>query len=121
LRLDIDFIPPVEHVVHTISGIATRSQHLEPAFEAAFARQEQAQREPFAGGALVRSGELRDSLTQPNAFGAIREAHAAQAEFGTSVPYARPAGHRAGTHVLVGPVPELDSLMLTYIVQGGAL
>jgi hypothetical protein len=103
-------------VVGDLTGIAVRSVHLEPAFEAAFQAQERAQAMPFANGELVRTGNLRASLTQPHATGAIREAHGTEGVFGTSVRYARPAAARSGKHVLVEPVPELADLTLAYIV-----
>jgi hypothetical protein len=70
---------------------------------------------------VVHSGRLRDSLTQPNADGAIRQAHAQAAEFGTSVPYARAAAHKKGKPVLMNLVPELAELSLQYVMRAGEL
>jgi hypothetical protein len=70
---------------------------------------------------LELHGSLRDSLTQPNADGAIRQAHAQAAEFGTSVPYARAAAHKKGKPVLMNLVPELAELSLQYVMRAGEL
>jgi hypothetical protein len=119
--MDMDFIPPVSTVALTLTGIGARAQALEPAWQAAFKAQERAQEEPFRSGRMVASGDLRDSLTQPNATGAIREAHGSEALFGTDIRYARPAAARSGTHVLVPPVDEIAALTMTYVIGDGAL
>jgi hypothetical protein len=114
-------IVPILEVEVSLHGIAKRALHPEPVWEAAFEAQEARQGYPFRGRQLVRTGRLRDSLTQPGADGAIREVHADYALFGTDVPYARSAAHKKNTPVLMHPVGELAELMLTFVVHGGEL
>jgi hypothetical protein len=68
-------IVPILEVEVSLHGIAKRALHPEPVWEAAFEAQEARQGYPFRGRQLVRTGRLRDSLTQPGADGAIREVH----------------------------------------------
>jgi hypothetical protein len=120
VKLSLEIVP-IRAVEMSIHGIAVRALAQEPVWEAAFAAQEKRQERPFRGRRLVRTGRLRDSLTQPNADGAIREVHATSAEFGTDVRYARAAAHKADTPVLLHPAGALAELMLTYVVHGGEL
>lgn len=82
------------------------------------------------GGKYVQTGALERSLTEPDAADAVREAHGAEAEFGSSVFYARfqgteGVGHHAGpSAVLRATQAEADAagaLMLEYVVRGGLL
>jgi hypothetical protein len=68
-----------------------RAINAKPAFEKVLDIAEAGQRRHFSrlGGRYVDTGALRASLTQPHANGAIREAHADEVEFGTSIYYAR--------------------------------
>jgi hypothetical protein len=114
-------IVPIREVELSLHGIAIRALDQAPAFEAAFRLQERRQELPFRGGSLVRTGHLRDSLTQPSADGAIRQIHAQAAEFGTSVPYARAAAHKKRKPVLMNLVPELAELTMQYVLRKGEL
>ncbi len=119
-RIETELIG-ARHVETTLTGIAHRFNHPTPAFHEAFAVLEAGELPRFAGGQLIRTGRLMASLTQPYANDAIREAHGDTGTFGTSVPYARPAASRAGTHVLTLGRPqarEIAALTIQYVVKG---
>jgi hypothetical protein len=116
ISVHFDLIPATQ-VELELAQVATNFVNLEDPFQKAFRAQERAQEEPFRSGQLTDTGNLRASLTQPTANGAIREAHSLDAEFGTSVRYARPAAARSGTHVLVEPVDDLAELFLDHILE----
>jgi hypothetical protein len=81
----------VEKTVADLEGISHRMTDAEPAFVEAARILERGERRLFTRlhGKYVRTGATRDSLTQPAANHAIREAHADELVFGTSVWYAR--------------------------------
>jgi hypothetical protein len=120
VKLSMEIVP-VREVELSLGAIAQRGLAQEPAWELAMRAQERRQEFPFRRGALTRTGRLRDSLTQPNADGAIRAVHADSAEFGTTIRYARAAAHKKGRPVLMHPVPALAELMLRYVVHGSEL
>jgi phage gpG-like protein len=84
-----------------VEGIARRV--LRPDWLYAMKAFEQAEERHFASlhGLLVRTGRLKRSLTRSRGLDALRSAHGNTALFGTRVPYARIAAHRAGHYVLV--------------------
>jgi phage gpG-like protein len=102
-------------------GISRRALVLGPAFETIMRLAERAELQAFAGGRLVESGRLMESLTSPSGDGAIREAHAQMATFGTSVPYARAAAAQAGTHILEDAPPNTGEVVLSYVMGNEAL
>jgi phage gpG-like protein len=63
-----------------------------------------------AGGILVREGNLRSSLTNWNARGAIRDVGATSATFGTSLPYAK--YHEGGTFKM--PARQINFVPRTF-------
>ncbi len=67
--------------------IARRAEQLKPAFEKIKKILEDAHSEHFDAmrGRYVLTGETRSSLTERDAFGAIREIHAGGMTFGTSI------------------------------------
>lgn len=66
-----------------------------------------------ANGILVRTGELRSSLTIDNARGAIREIRRQSATFGTDIPYAK--FHQRGTQNM----PERPPIISNDLVYAG--
>lgn len=80
-----------DEVADRIAKLSLRFIHLEPIRERVMNIFEQGEERHFnrQKGRYVRTGALRDSLTQPNANGAIREAHGDEFVFGTSIFYAR--------------------------------
>ena len=92
-----------EEAIDDLDGIAKRMEHARPAFEAVSEILEAGEERHFSGlrGRYVRTGALRDSLTQPDANGAIREAHADELVFGTSIYYARFLRRKRKSAVLV--------------------
>jgi hypothetical protein len=77
--------------VEDLDGISRRMRDARPAFEAVQEILQAGEERHFASlkGRYVRTGALKASLTQDSANGAIREAHADELVFGTSIYYAR--------------------------------
>ena len=78
-----------EKLAASLAGIVDRAGNLRPVFDLAIERQEQYEETLFESGKYVRTGALRDSLTNSNAEGAIRNVRAMSVEFGTSIWYGR--------------------------------
>lgn len=114
VRSDVDLRPFYRY----IRGVRLRSRDFRGVFKAAMKDLEKAHAQNFAsqgglvggwkpaysdwkledygaGGTLVRTGALRNSLTVSNARGAVRDIGLKQAEFGTSLNYAH--FHQTGT------------------------
>lgn len=92
-----------EKAAADLDGISVRMQNARPAFELVQEILQAGEERHFAGlrGRYVRTGALKASLTQPNANGAIREAHADELVFGTSIYYARFLRRKKKSAVLV--------------------
>lgn len=92
-----------EEAEKDLDGIARRMLDARPAFEAVEKILESGEERHFASlrGRYVRTGALKASLTQPDANGAIREAHADELVFGTSIYYARFLRRKRKSAVLV--------------------
>jgi hypothetical protein len=103
--------------VSKLDRIRGRMENLEDVFEKAFRIWEAGEARHFGGlgGRYVRTGALRDSLTQPNANGAIREAHAQEAVFGSSVFYAKFQRRNKKSAVLVLKPTERKLIAKTMI------
>jgi hypothetical protein len=92
----------VEQASRDLEGIAHRMVNAEPAFVEVERILERGEKRLFdrARGRYVRTGATRASLTQPEANGAIREAHGDQLVFGTRIWYAKflrkPGSRRSG-------------------------
>lgn len=86
-----------------LSDIVHRMLHAEPAFEKVERVLEAGEARHFAQqrGRYVRTGALRDSLTQAHAPGAIREIHGDAITFGTSIFYAKFLRKKKRSAVLV--------------------
>lgn len=81
----------VDETETRLRGIAYRMVHAEPAFDEVAGILEEGEKRHFARlrGRYVDSGATMASLTQPAANDAIRDAHADELVFGTSVYYAK--------------------------------
>jgi len=79
------------HAEHTFEGIATRLLDMSPALRAEERVLEVQEQGVFAqhAGRFVDTGALKNSLTMPNAPGAVRKVSATSLQFGTSIKYAR--------------------------------
>lgn len=86
-----------------LDGIAARMEDAKPAFELVEKILESGEERHFKGlrGRYVRTGALKASLTDGSANGAIREAHADELTFGTSIYYARFLRRKKKSAVLV--------------------
>lgn len=101
-------------------------RHAEPAFKLVAEILEKGEERHFKGlqGRYVRTGALRDSLTQPSANGAIREIHGDQLIFGTSIFYAKFLRKRKKSAVLVLKPTERKAAaatILAYVSRGTRL
>ena len=106
-----------------IHGIAERLMYLEPAYEEVFNVLEEGERRIFDAwhGKYVDTGALKDSLTLPDADGALREIHSDGVDFGTLIPYAvyqRDHGRSAIMRFDEAEVAEIAAIMLRYIAEG---
>lgn len=92
-----------ERAADRLDGIAHRMQNAQPAFEDVARILEAGEQRHFDSlrGRYVRTGALRDSLTEESANGAIREAHGDSLTFGTSIFYARFLRRKKKSAVLV--------------------
>jgi hypothetical protein len=92
-----------EKAVKDMDGIAERMKDAKPAFELVEKILESGEERHFNSlkGRYVDTGALKASLTDGNANGAIREAHADELTFGTSIYYARFLRRRRKSAVLV--------------------
>jgi hypothetical protein len=104
-------------------AVGARLLDLQPAYEAIFGAVERGEERRFdeLGGKYVDSGDLKASLTQSDALGAIREAHAEYADFGSSIPYA--IYQREGGKSAVGGFDnrekaEAGAIMLHWVMNG---
>lgn len=81
----------VEETSHDLAGVAQRLVNAEPAFVEVERILERGEQRLFKRlrGKYVDTGATMASLTQPTANHAIRQAHADEVVFGTSVWYAR--------------------------------
>lgn len=88
---------------HDLDGIAERMRDAKPAFELVEKILEAGEERHFNSlkGRYVLTGALKESLTNGDANGAIREAHADELEFGTSIYYARFLRRKKKSAVLV--------------------
>lgn len=87
--LSFDMTLQSAEAVEDLERIAKRMVHLGPVFEGPVMRTlESGEARHFAGlrGRYVQTGATRDALTQPNANGAIREAHNDELIFGVGDP-----------------------------------
>lgn len=118
-------------------GFARRIILPEPALEAGMSILEEGERDLFEalGGKYVQSGDLRGSLTESSAMGAIREAHGQTLSFGSSIWYAHfqrriggPSGKPRGrkrvgrSQVLQASRVERAAVreaVLAYVMRGG--
>lgn len=92
-----------EEAERDLDGIASRMSNARPAFELVEKILESGEERHFNGlkGRYVRTGATKASLTDGNANGAIREAHADELVFGTSIYYARFLRRKKRSAVLV--------------------
>jgi hypothetical protein len=81
----------VEQTSRDLEGVTHRMVNAEPAFVEVERILERGEHRLFdrAHGRYVDTGATRESLTQPEANGAIREAHGDQLIFGTRIWYAK--------------------------------
>lgn len=103
--------------------MGARARSPQPAFKAIFAPLEESHAELFAslGGKYVDTGALRDSLTQPNANGALREIHGAEMQFGSTLDYAvfqREDGKSAVLRLRPKDRKKASLTYLAYITRG---
>lgn len=75
------------------------------------------------GGKYVDTGALKDSLTQPRANKAIREAHAQHLDFGTALYYARFLKDKTGKSAVLKLQPKerkkIPVTLLEFVMHGG--
>lgn len=113
----------VEKTIGDLEGIAHRMSDAQPAFEEAMRILERGEQRLFRRlhGKYVRTGATRDSLTQPAANHAIREAHADELVFGTSVWYARFLRNKRGKSAVLVLTPterkQIGETILDYITD----
>jgi hypothetical protein len=101
IRIEVEVFGD-EAAARDVDAVSRNIRH--PDWEYAMVAYEHAEARHFAGplhGHLIRTGRLLRSLTESHGADAIREAHGETAHFGTRVPYARAAAHKAGHYVLV--------------------
>lgn len=115
----------VEQTQDDLEGISRRMVHAEPAYEQVATVLEEGEKRHFARlrGKYVDSGALLASLTQPSANGAIREAHADELVFGSSLYYAKflRKGKKSAVLVLLPKERKTASqTILDYIVHGAS-
>lgn len=114
-----------ETTAERLDRIADRMNNSRRGFEHALDTLEAGEERHFRSlrGRYVRTGALRDSLTQENAQGAIREAHADHALFGTSIFYGRFLRKGKKSAVLVLKPLERKTIardLLSWITDPGA-
>jgi hypothetical protein len=108
-----------------LKKVSFRMRNARPAFELVNELLEQSEKRVFAklGGKYVDTGALMDSLTQPNANEAIREAHMDGLDFGTSLWYARFHKDRRGRSPTLKLLPKERKLaaeaFMGYVTVGG--
>jgi hypothetical protein len=111
----------VEKTTADLEGISHRMTDAEPAFVEAARILERGEQRLFKRlhGKYVRTGATRDSLTQPAANHAIREAHADELVFGTSIWYARFLRNKRGKSAVLVLTPterkQINRTILDYI------
>lgn len=113
----------VDKAEKDLNNIARRMHNARPAFEEAAKILEEGEKRHFARlrGRYVDSGALLASLTQPSANGAIRDAHADELIFGTSLYYAKYLRKKKKSAVLVMQPKTrktASQTILDYIVNG---
>jgi hypothetical protein len=122
MNIEIVLLDP-HPAIARLEGIEERILELEPAFDEVMGVLESSERRLFDSynGRYVDTGDLRDSLTEPHADGAIRELHHDGAEFGSSIPYAvyqREGGRSAVMRFDEADENEVAAIVLRYIVEG---
>lgn len=122
MQIEIDLLGahPAQARIH---GIAERLMAQEPAFSEVMGVLEEGERRIFEAwhGKYVDTGALRDSLTLPDADGALREIHNDGVDFGTLIPYAvyqRDNGRSAIMRFDDAEIAEITAILLRYIVEG---
>lgn len=112
-----------EDASHDLAGVAGRMSNAQPAFTEIERILEAGEQRQFnrLHGKYVRTGATRASLTQPSANGAIRQAHADELIFGTSIWYAKFLRKKKKSAVLVLLPKERKAItqtMLDHITSG---
>jgi hypothetical protein len=81
----------VDEAEDVLKGVSYRMQHAGPAFDEVATSLEEGEKRHFTRlrGRYVDSGDLMASLTQSTANGAIRDSHADELVFGSSIYYAK--------------------------------
>lgn len=113
----------VDQAEDKLNAIDRRMVNARPAYDEVAGILEEGERRHFGRlrGRYVDTGELMASLTQPNANGAIRDAHADELIFGTEVYYAKYLRKGKKSAVLVLLPKERKTAartILDYIVHG---
>lgn len=114
-----------EKAEHDLEEIADRMRDFRRAAGLLFSILEAGEQRHFSSlrGRYVLTGATRDSLTSRSANGAIREAHAGELTFGTSIDYAQYLRRKKKSAVLVLKPKEkkrASSELLDFIVGGHA-
>lgn len=109
--------------VDDLEGISKRMTHLQPVMPTVERTLEAGEARHFAGlgGKYQDTGAVLQSLTQPNANGAIREHHADELVFGTDIYYAKYLRKKKKSAVLVLKPTEKKKaakLIIEFIVEG---
>jgi hypothetical protein len=107
-----------------LARVGFRLRDARPAFEVISEMLEEGEKRLFKRyrGKYVDTGALMESLTQPNANDAIREAHAGGLDFGTAVYYARFHKDKKGKSAVLKLQPterkKIPTTLLEYVVAG---
>jgi hypothetical protein len=123
MPLEIEIYMDAHPAIAKLEGIEQRILDHEPAFDEVMSVLERSEERLFDAwnGRYVDTGATKASLTQPDADGAIREAHAQSAEFGTSIPYTvylREHGRSAVMRFDEADQAEVSAVVLRYIMEG---
>lgn len=114
---------PLERTSDRFHYVAKRMRNARIAFQQVSKIVESGEERHFNSlrGRYVQTGATRDSLTQPNANGALREAHHNELVFGTTIEYAKYLRKGKKSAVLVLKPTERRAsaeLILQHIVRG---
>lgn len=113
-----------DRVASKLKRVAFRLRDARPAWELISEMLESGEKRLFKryGGKYVDTGRLMESLTQPTANDAIREAHAQELVFGTAVYYARFQKDKKGKSAVLKLQPterkKIPTTLLEYVTAG---